>query len=273
MNEKKSPQAIRSVFTVTRKAYITPSYIRIYLTGEDVHLIAETTVGANNKILIPPPGVENIHFPKWDEVNQAWVEPSESFRPIVRTYTHRGIDLVSNEIWIDFIAHGDEGPASAWAIGAKKGDKLGIMMKRVKKELFPQADSYFLVGDATALPVLSVILEQLPAHAEGVAIIEVNSKEDEQVLATKANVQIIWVHNQEPQNGSQLAQSAKMLELPTTSRFAYIAAEFASVKELRNYFRKERKWSSDELYAYSYWKAGVAEDRSVSDRRKESVAS
>lgn len=152
MNEKKSPQAIRSVFTVTRKAYITPSYVRIYLTGEDVHLIAETTVGANNKILIPPTGVENIHFPKWDEVNQAWVEPSESFRPIVRTYTHRGIDLVSNEIWIDFIAHGDEGPASAWAIGAKKGDKLGIMMKRVKKRVVSSGRLLFSGGGCYGAP-------------------------------------------------------------------------------------------------------------------------
>ncbi|MBA6153128.1 siderophore-interacting protein [Gelidibacter maritimus] len=273
MNENKYPQAIRSVFTVTRKTYITPTYIRVFLTGENVHLIAKTTVGANNKILIPPPGIEEIHFPKWDAYSEAWIAPSESLRPIVRTYTHRGIDLASNEIWIDFIAHGDEGPASAWAISAKKGDSLGIMMKREKKELFPQVDSYFLVGDATALPVLSVILEQLPANAEGVAIIEVNSKADEQVLSTKADIQTIWVHNKEPQNGSQLAQSAKMLELPTTSRFAYIAAEFATVKELRNYFRKEKHWSTEELYAYSYWKAGVSEDRSVTDRRKESVAS
>lgn len=271
MIEKKRPEIIRSVFTVTRKSYITPHYIRVFLTSDDVGLIAETTLGANNKIAIPPAGIDKVYFPKWDPVSQAWIEPSAELRPSIRTYTHRGIDLETNEIWIDFIAHGDEGPASTWAMAAKKGDELGVMMKHVKMELFPQVNSYFLVGDATALPVLSVILEQLPAHAEGVAIIEVNSVEDEQPLSIKANIQLIWIHNPNPQNGSQLAHYARMLELPTESKFAYIAAEFTTVKELRNYFRKEKNWNTDELYAYSYWKSGVSEDRSVAARRKESV--
>lgn len=273
MNKKKDSKPIRAVFTVTRKKYITPTYLRVFLTGEEVHLIAKTTVGANNKILIPPPGVKDIHFPKFDLQSQTWKEPSSSLKPIVRTYTHRGVDLDSKEIWIDFIAHGDEGPASAWAIGAKKGDVLGVMMKPAKINLFPPVDSYLLVGDATALPVLSVILEELPAHAEGVALIEVDSKADEQMLQTKANIQMLWIHNPDPQNGSQLAHYAKMLELPKTSRFAYVAAEFSTVKELRTYFRKEKNWSKEELYAYSYWKAGIAEDKSVSDRRKESAVS
>lgn len=273
MKMKKTSEIIRSVLTVTRKTYITPTYLRVYLTGKDISLFAETTVGANNKILIPPPGVEEIHFPKFDPITKTMIAPAASVKPFVRTYTHRGIDLNTNEIWIDFIAHGDEGPASAWAIGAKKGDALGVMMKHLKRELFPQVDSYFLVGDATALPVISVILEQLPSDAEGIAIIEVNSKEDEQVLTTKANIQVKWTYNPAPQKGSQLAQFTKMLELPKRSRFAYIAAEFSTVKELRNYFRKEKSWGTEELYAYSFWKSGVAEDRSVADRRKESVAS
>lgn len=190
MKGKKTSEIIRSVLTVTRKTYITPTYLRVYLTGNDIPLFAETTVGANNKILIPPPGVEEIHFPKFDPITQTMIAPAASVKPFIRTYTHRGIDLNNNEIWIDFIAHGDEGPASAWAISARKGDVLGVMMKRVKKELFPQAASYFLVGDATALPVISVILEQLPSEAEGIAIIEVNSKEDEQALTTQANIQV-----------------------------------------------------------------------------------
>lgn len=273
MKEKTDLKTIRSVFTVTRKEVITPSYIRVFLTGKEVPLIAETTLGANNKILIPPPGQKEIHFPKFDSNTNTWIAPPESLRPIVRTYTHRGVDLASNEIWIDFIAHGEEGPASSWAIHAKQGDRLGVMMKPVKKELFPQVDSYVLVGDATALPVLSVILEQLSAHAEGVAIIEVKNREEEQPLNTKSNIQFIWIHNANPQDGSQLAQYAKVLQLPKTSRFAFVAGEFNTVKQLRNYFRLEKNWTKEELYAYSYWKAGVSEDRSVTSRRKESMTS
>lgn len=268
----KTAEPVRSVFRVTRKEYLTPHYIRVYLTGEAeaISLISETTIGVNNKILIPPLGVEEIHFPKMDPEKRVWIHPAEDLKPIVRTYTHRGIDLDTGEIWIDFVAHGDEGPASAWAIKAKAGDPLGVMMKAGKKELYPVADFYMLVGDATALPVIGAILEDLTANAKGIAIIEVNSQEDEQKLYTKADFEIIWVHNPHPQNGSELADYVKKQTLPQGSRFAYIAAEFTTVKELRTYLKKEQKWEREELYAYSYWKAGVAEDRSVQHRREES---
>lgn len=269
MSDQTPAAAIRSIFRVTRKEYLTPHYLRVYLTGDAVPLIAETTIGVNNKILIPPTGVKEIHFPTMDPETKEWIQPGEDLKPIVRTYTHRGIDLGTNEIWIDFVAHGDEGPASAWAIGAKAGDPLGVMMKAGKKELYPVADSYLLVGDATAIPVLGAILEALPPTAKGIAIIEVNSEEDEQKLDTKADIDIIWLHNPHPQDGSELADHVKKQELPEGSKFAYVAAEFSSVKEVRNYLRKEQKWNREELYAYSYWKAGVAEDRSVKDRREE----
>ena len=47
---------IAAPFTVVRKEYITPHYLRIFLTGESVTEIADTTVGINNKIIIPPAG-------------------------------------------------------------------------------------------------------------------------------------------------------------------------------------------------------------------------
>lgn len=80
-----------------------------------------------------------------------------------------------------------------------------------------------------------------------------------------------WLHNRHPEQGSQLANTVKSLTLPTSeqSRFAYVASEFSSVKAIRHYLKKELDWSKDELYAFSYWKAGIAEDRSAKDRLAE----
>lgn len=262
-------KAIKAELKVSRKEYLTPHYIRIYLTGEKVPLFDNTTVGVNNKILIPPKGVNKIHFPEFDYEKRQWLPMSEDVRPIVRTYTHRGIDLKTNEIWIDFVAHGDEGPASGWAIGAKEGDVLGVLMKDGKAELYAKAENYLLVADSTGIPVVAAILEDLPETAKGTCIIEVHGKEDEQHLQTVANIDFIWLHNQHPQNGSQLAETVKQQILPEASRSGYVAAEFSSVKEIRQYLRKEKGWAQEELYAYSYWKAGVAEDKSTDDRHKE----
>ena len=260
---------IAAPFEVIRKEYITPHYLRIFLTGENVAEISETTVGINNKIIIPPSDMVNFKMPKMNSQTKEWNYEENSSRPKIRTYTHRGIDLEKNEIWIDFVVHGDEGPASKWATHAKPGDFLGVMMKRGKKELYASADHYVLVGDATAIPVIGAILEDLPASAKGIAILEVYDKNEEQLLKTKASIDFIWTHNPIPQNGSKIASILKQQRLPKTSRFAYVAAEFSSVKEIRNYLRKDQHWEREELYAYSYWKSGVAEDRSVSDRRSE----
>nr|WP_121272277.1 siderophore-interacting protein [Pedobacter schmidteae] len=254
---------------VSKKKYLTPHYIRITLTGDGIEAIANTTVGINNKILIPPAGLSKIYFPKYDAEKRQWIELSDEIRPWVRTYTHRGIDLEKKEIWIDFVAHGDEGPASAWAINARPGDVLGVMMKEKKTELYPQADNYILIADATGIPVLGAILEDLPATAKGICIIEVHGKEDEQNLETKANMEFQWLHNDSPQKRSLLPAMLKRLELPEKSRYAYVAAEFSAVKEIREYLRKGKKWQRDELDAFSYWKSGVAEDKSATERRQE----
>jgi len=261
----------RSVFQLVKKEFITPHYIRITLEG-DAQLYADCTIGVNNKILIPPKGLKKVHLPAFDSEKFEWIYPEETIRPIIRTYTHRGIDLEKNQMIVDFVHHGDNGPASSWALHAKEGDELGLAMKIGSAPLYPEAHWYFLIGDATALPVLSAIMESLPAHAKGIALLEVASREDEQALKAPEGFSIQWLHNSHPEQGSFLADEAQKIEIPEGSKFAYVAAEFSSVKKLRSYFRKELLWTKDELYAYSYWKSGVAEDQSSSERQGEKNA-
>lgn len=263
MDATHNQQPVSEVMTVTKKQFLTPHYIRIYLTGQSdtIANIATMTVGVNNKIAVP-----------FDKSQPLDLSDRANF--VIRTYTHRGADVESQQIWMDFVAHGDEAPASGWATHAQVGDELGVMMKAKSKALHPDADHFLLVGDATAIPVLGAILENLPSSAKGRCIIEVHGKEDEQDLPTSANIDLTWLHNPDPMQGSQLAVVVKSLELPNAdqSRFAYVACEFASVKAIRQYLRGELAWSKDEIYAFSYWKSGVAEDQSASDRRAEKDA-
>ncbi|RAV27500.1 siderophore-interacting protein [Sinomicrobium soli] len=266
----KNNGVLRGVLTVKRRTFLTPHYIRVVLEGNDVPLFKDTTIGVNNKILVPPRGVKEIHFPEYDEQKGEWIAPPEHLKPVVRTYTHRGINLSENEMIIDFAYHGDSGPASAWAASAIEGDKLGVLMKQGKKPLISPADWYLLVGDITAIPVLGAILETLPETARARVIIEIPTEEDRQELYTKADVDIQWVYNPFPGKDSELAAFVKKVSIPEdVSRFGYVAAEFSSVREIRAYLRKDLGWTSGELYAYSYWKDGVAEDQSVTARRKE----
>lgn len=265
MSEKQVTR-IQLELSVTRKEYITPYYIRVFLTGNGVEQIALTTVGTHNKIFIPPKGINKVYFPEFNATTRQWIVLPEEIRPSMRTYTHRGIDLDKKEVWIDFVAHGDEGPASEWAINAQSGSVLGVMMKVKKKKLYPQAENYVLIGDATAIPVLGAILEDLPKTAKVICIIEVHSKDDEQHLRTKADTQFQWLHNSNPKKESNLPKAVKSLTLPKKNRYAYIAAEFSAVKKIRYYLRDEKDWQRQDFSAISYWKAGESEDISASER-------
>lgn len=272
MNNSMNPTAQRSILTVKKKENLTPHYIRITFTGDDVPLFKDATIGKNNKIFFPPEGTKEVHFPRVDEANGDAEEIPENLKPIRRTYTHRGIDLDKGEMYVDFIAHGDSGPASAWALRAKPGDPLGIAMKLGTGPLHPPADWFLFVCDATGIPVIASILEHLPANVKGEAYIEVLNEEEELPLATEADISIHWIHNPQPGEKQVLPEVVRKANIPdhsNTSVFGYVAAEFSSVKAIRYFLRKEVGWPQSALYAYSYWKFGKSEDGSVSDRQEE----
>ena len=94
--------------------------------------------------------------------------------------------------------------------------------------------------------------------------------EDRQELEP-VGVTIHWIINAERRK-YLLADTAiayfKEYNIPE-SRFAFVACEYNNVRKVRNYLRKDALWSREELSAYSYWKCGVTETRSETERRIE----
>lgn len=256
------------IFKLKERTYLTPHYIRITLESDSVSEYEGATVGVNNKIFIAPEGADRVFLPN-DPENE---DIASHLKAIRRTYTYKGVHVEKREMYVDFVAHGDEGPASNWAINAPVGAELGVAMKLGDaKPLVPEKDTYFLFGDATAIPVLGAILEELKPPARAYVVIEVSSEKDIQTLKTTSQAEFKWLINETPGQDSLLSREGiKLIDAyGTAESFAYIAAEYGSVKELRNYLRKEKNWSKDQFYAYSYWKFGKAETISEEERREE----
>ena len=264
------PIISKYVFKVTSKQEITPHYIRVKLKSDEAIDFGQCTPGANNKIFIPPAGQKKVQFATFNAEKGEWEMPEEHIKPLVRTYTHRQFDAETQEITIDFVNHGDNGPASSWARAAQLNDQLGVAMKIRETVHYPNVDWYFLIGDATAIPVICCILESLPKTAKGICLIEIPTEEDKHPELQHPGFQIQWLINPHPEKESSLAAEAQKLMLPEElSKFAYIACEYNTVKNLRVYFKEQLNWSNKDFYAFSYWKAGVAEDKSAQDRREE----
>src|SRR5690606_25274289 len=123
-------------------------------------------------------------------------------------YTPRYWNVDEGWIEIDFVLHGD-GPASGWAAKAEIGSKLVIGGPRGSMVVPAAFDWYLLAGDETALPALGRRIEELPEGARILAIIEVDNPAEEQRFATRANLDLRYLHrNGAPAGTTTLLQDA-----------------------------------------------------------------
>ena len=134
----------------------------------------------------------------------------------------------------------------------------------------PSADWFFLAGDLSALPALSVNLERLPRDAKGYACIEIISEQDKLKLHTPPGIELVWVTNPQPEIPcSKLVDAIKRLPWLEGDAEVWFAGEFDAMRAARRYFKKERGVEKRRLYASSYWKIGATDEGNKMAKRKD----
>lgn len=226
------------LFTVLDKRSVTPRMLRVTLGGEGMQRFPADQASAYIKLLLPVPGSE---------------------RPLLRTYTVRA--QRADAIDIDFALHGNGGggPACEWAVACQPGDTIEVAGPGPKKQVDPAAGWILMVGDMTALPAISVNLEQLPPDARGRAIIEVPDTADQQALPVPDNFQLDWVVNPHSGQTTPLLDAVEALDWPDTGVSVWAACEFTSMRALRTHLRDVRGVTRQQMYISSYWKQGSDE--------------
>lgn len=218
--------------TVVRKQQLSPSFIRLTLTGSDL-----THFGTNShpldmriKLLLPPPGgsalTEEIAALRPEAMSSAtaqqgwyqrWLASDASKRGYMRTYTVRAFREAGNrdnlgetaELDIDFVMHGNlvdgelhGGPATEYASRCAAGDELLLLGPNRALtdssyggiEFRPGAATRIvLAGDETAAPAICAILESLPSNVTGHALIEVPETGDILGASTRSGVSVQWL--------------------------------------------------------------------------------
>lgn len=245
------------IMTVTAFTDLTPRMRRITLQGTDLDWF--TSGDPHIWLLFPPADLE---VPEWPVLGPngrpAW--PPYVKRPATRTYTIRRIDVAAGEVDVDFVLHGDQGVASAWAEAVRPGDVIGMMGPGGGS--MPPMDWCLLAGDETAIPAIARMLELLPDTSRGVVLIEVAARAEEQQFSSPAGIEVRWLHRNGVAAGRStlLEEAVKAVQPPSDVTFGlWVGAESATARALRTYWRKELGLSRTNTRAVSFWKLGVSE--------------
>lgn len=243
----------------------TPRLRRISLKHEVLKEIGSLAPGAHFKVLIPAMKGQQTTLPDLSSGRPHWPDPQN--KPIIRTYTVRNLDSERGILNVEFVLHGDIGPASAWAAQALINDYLGIGIKKSGKTI-EWADWYLFAGDETAIPAIATILEALPAESSGIALLEVDGPSDIFPINTKSSVEVRWLTRDGilPQHSDKLLIAIKDVVISNTIRYlryVWMAGEHNMIKALRKYATEQLGLDRDQLHATAYWTAGLSEEEKL----------
>lgn len=282
---------------VSRIEALSPHFTRMTLSAPDLVHFGTGGLDQRIKILVPTPTAgrpdESLFELPMSEWYPAWrMLPPEERNPM-RTYTVRAIRPEAAEIDLDFVLHGTEGPASAWATTAAVGDELVVIGPDSRStvngggiEWRPgEARSVLLAGDETAVPAIGAILETLDESFTGSAYLEVPDAADIADIRSRSAVSVNWLVRGEREHGAALDAAVRewgareivpqrpaeavpegeemLWEVPDavghSFRFAWLAGESGVITGLRRHLVRDLGMDRRAIAFMGYWKRGKAE--------------
>jgi NADPH-dependent ferric siderophore reductase len=254
--KKVRPKPLYRDAKVSRVQRITPHMARITVTGPALEGFSTQGVAGHLRVFLPAPGQEVPTLPTWGPNGPEY--PADAVRPTSRAYTPRRWDPASLELDIDFVLHGDNGPASAWASRAKPGDKLVVVAPRRAYQVDPAASWYLIIADEAAIPGAATLLEVLHPGQRAVVIAEVQDAGEEQSLASAAQLTVHWIHRGESSPGQKLEAAVRAAELPQGDGRVWVACEAMAMRQIRRHLLNDRGLPRTSINTQGYWKHGVA---------------
>lgn len=263
-SEKRKLVRTPRLITVKRAGRLTQNMIRVTFAGDQLSGFPAGREGGNCKIMLPADGQSREEF---------GLQLESGPKPVTRTYTVRAFREDSLELDVDFVAHGDHGPASRWAIGAVPGSFCGFAGPSMPKLTSFHADTYLVAADMSALPVAAVTLESMPRDSKGTALFEILSEADKQDINAPSGIDIHWIISPNPHRPSRAQEEfIRGWNWPSGSLQTCIAGESGVIRSLRAFLHNEKAVPRENTYISGYWKIGLVEDEHQVEKRAESSA-
>ena len=247
---------------------LSPSLTRMVLTGADVAQMKSEGPEQRIKVFFPLPGQRAPVLPQGDDWYPRYRALPEAERAPMRTYTIRALRAEQAEVEVDFVLHGETGPASCWAMHAEVGDQVTLLAPDAQVpgssegyEWKPPLDTrrVLLVADETALPAVAGILESLalwPQPPEVQAFIEIEHEADVLPLIAPVRTQMFWLVRDGATHGERLQRSLHA-QFPATTAIALQDQQLAEIDVDRDILWEQGNATSAALYAWVAGEAGM----------------
>jgi NADPH-dependent ferric siderophore reductase len=231
---------------------LTPHLVRVVVGGPELEGLDPGLPAASVRLLLPPPGAAELVLPSWNgnEFLQA-----DGTRPTIRTVTPRHLDPDALELTVEVVLH-DSGPLSRWARTATAGDPVAVSGTGRGYTIDPDARSFLLAGDESAIPAISQLLEALPEGARVDAVIEVAHPDARLDLPSRASSSVRWVDLP-----AGAAPGEALVEAVTSAAIdpgahVWVAGEAAAVQRIRKHLFDQRGLARSAAVVRGYWKRG-----------------
>lgn len=286
--------------TVSRLQKLSPHFTRITFSGEDLAHFGTDGLDQRIKLILPFADGSVTDVGQFDtslgmnDWYRRWRELPDERRNPIRTYTVRAVRPQEREIDVDFVLHGTEGPASAWATHTRVGDEMSIVGPNALSPEAPgglewkpgEATSVLIAGDETAAPAICSIVESLPAHVTGEVCIEVPTDADALDLKAPEGVRVRWLTRGGSAHGVRLSAAVhawgraragaasgtaefadpdedevlwEVPEATDATEYAWLAGEAGTITALRRHLVRDLGIDRKAIAFMGYWKVGRAE--------------
>ncbi|MFF5205716.1 siderophore-interacting protein [Streptosporangium sp. NPDC000396] len=283
---------------VLRKLRLSPNFVRITFGGEDLLDFADNGFDQRIKMMFPLPGGGFTPVGDGADWYQRWRALPAELRNPIRTYTVRAVRPERHELDVDFVLHGETGPASRWATHAVPGDPVIVVGPNAihpgpvgGQEWAPPAGAtnLLLAGDETAVPAVAAIAESLSGDARARVLLEVPETADVLALDVRPGVEITWLPRKGARHGELLVPAVRdalgelvvpdagadasledidvdaeiLWEVPqATGRdglYAWLAGEAGVIRSLRRHLVQDAGIDRSSVAFMGYWRLGRAE--------------
>ncbi|CAM4389247.1 NADPH-dependent ferric siderophore reductase [Stenotrophomonas lactitubi] len=275
---------------------LSPSLDRMVFTGADVARMKTEGPDQRIKVFFPLPGQDAPDVPSGEDWYARYRALPDDARPPMRTFTIRQLRAGDCEVDVDFVLHGETGPASRWATHARPGDRVVLLAPDADCadssegwEWKPPAGvgQVLLVADETALPAVAGILEELAGLADPprtLALLEIAQAGDAVPLKAPATAELVWLPREQEVHGQRLlqavqarlaaasavAEGAELDEIDVDAQilweqadasadgamYAWVAGEAGAVMAIRRYLVKDCGLDRRAITFMGYWRQG-----------------